>query len=893
MIIDVEDGDIVHYGIIRRSGRYPWGSGSDENTHNRNFVSYVSELRKKGLTDTEITKALGYEEPGARAKFNAENSVAKNQQRQALQDQAWRLHEAGVGNTAAAREMGIAESTFRSLIARGKQDQEDTLTRITDMLREEVDSKGLIDVGSGNEIKLGITSTRLKTAIARLELEGYESYTLPVRQVGTGKETKMKVLAKPGTTWGEARKNQANVQLIQQYSHDGGRTFDKVRAPLPLDPKRVGIVYGAEGAKADGVMYVRPGVKDLSLGGNNYAQVRIQVGPGHYLKGMAVLKDDLPDGVDVLFHTPKADTGNKLDAMKALKDDPDLPFGAIVRQIGDNLDTPKGKVTSVMNVVNDTGDWEKWSRTLSSQMLSKQDPKLAKGQLEMTYERRQQRFNEIMALTNPTVRRKMLEEFAESVDTASVHLKAAALPGQTTHVILPISSIKPTDIFAPNYPDGTTVALVRFPHGGTFEIPELRVNNKNREAAKLLGKDQTTAVGIHHTVAQRLSGADFDGDTVLVIPNNRGSIKTSPALEGLKDFDPVAAYPKYPGMKVITNMQTEMGKVSNLITDMTIRGASQAEIARAIRHSMVIIDSEKKELNHRQSYIDNGIKNLKDKYQRAYGSDGASTLISRAKSREDVPAFEPRKASRGGPIDPATGKKVFELTGEPGFRKDKATGTYVPTGGPRLVKAQKLAITDDAFTLSSGTRIEAIYAVHSNQLKALADRARLESIRTPHLQKSKTAPKVYATQVKELEAALALAKENAPRERQAQIIAGVEVKAKRDANPNLEKKEIKKIESRALTKARARTGAKKEQIRITPEQWEAIQAGAISDSKLTDILRHADMDVVNELATPKNKPLMTSTMTARAERMLDQGYTREEVASHLGVSMTTLDVATK
>ncbi len=890
-IIDVDDDHLEHYGIIRRSGRYPWGSGADENTHNRNFVSYVAELRRKGLSDTDIAKAMGFE---TRAQFNAENSIAKNQQREALQVQAWRLHTAGVGNTAAAREMGIAESTFRSLIARGEKDQQDTLTRITDMLREEVDSKGLIDVGSGNEVKLGITDTRLKTAIARLELEGYRSYTLPVKQLGTGKETKMKVLAPPGTTWGEARKNMANVQLITQYSADGGRTFGRIHDPIAVDPKRVQVIYGAEGGKADGVIYVRPGVPDLSMGGNKYAQVRIQVGPGHYLKGMAVQKDDLPDGVDLQFNTPKKDTGNKLDAMKALKDDPDLPFGSVVRQILDKPDTPQERVVSAMNIVNDTADWEKWSRTLSSQMLSKQDPRLAKGQLQMTYERRQQRFNEIMALTNPTVKRKMLEEFAESVDTASVHLKAAALPGQATHVILPIKSMRPTEVFAPNYPDGTTVALVRFPHGGTFEIPELTVNNRQREARKLIGADSTIAIGMHHTVAQRLSGADFDGDTVLVIPNNRRSIKTSPALEGLKDFDPKAAYPAYPGMKKIKNMQTEMGKISNLVTDMTIRGASTSEIARAIRHSMVIIDSEKDDgLNYRQSYIDNGIKGLKDKYQRAYDAEGASTLISRAKSRKDVPERELRKASRGGPIDPATGKLVYEPTGRTRVRFDKETGTFVKTDQPRMQRSTKLAETDDAFTLSSGTRIEAIYAVHSNQLKALADRARFESIRTPRLQKSKTAPKVYATQVKELDAALALAKENAPRERQAQLIAGVEVKAKRDANPTLEKKEIKKIESAALTKARARTGAKKEQIKITQAQWDAIQAGAISDSKLTEILRHADMDIVNELATPKDRPLMTSTMTSRAKRMLDQGFTREEVASALGVSKTTLDEATK
>ena len=104
-------------------------------------------------------------------------------------------------------------------------------------------------------------------------------------------------------------------------------------------------------------------------------------------------------------------------------------------------------------------------------------------------------------------------------------------------MILPVSSMKPTEIFAPNYDNGTRVALIRYPHGGKFEIPELIVNNRNREASRLL-KDAKDGVGIHHSVAEHLSGADFDGDTVLVIPNGKGKIKADPMLEGLKNFNP-------------------------------------------------------------------------------------------------------------------------------------------------------------------------------------------------------------------------------------------------------------------------------------------------------------------------------------------------------------------
>ena len=116
------------------------------------------------------------------------------------------------------------------------------------------------------------------------------------------------------------------------------------------------------------------------------------------------------------------------------------------------------------------------------------------------------------------------------------------MPRQATKVILPSNRVKPTEIFAPTFENGERVALVRYPHAGLFEIPELTVNNRSREVAKMfgLGKDGTArdAVAIHPKVAEHLSGADFDGDHVVVIPNKRGQITKKPPLEGLKGFDP-------------------------------------------------------------------------------------------------------------------------------------------------------------------------------------------------------------------------------------------------------------------------------------------------------------------------------------------------------------------
>jgi DNA-binding CsgD family transcriptional regulator len=878
IIIDEEDY-LAHYGILRRSGRYPWGSGEDENTRNRIFMQEVKRLRNEGLTDTEIARGFNC----STTELRADISYAKNANRQADIAMAQRLKEKGYSTNAIAKRMNIPESTARNLLKPGEADKADVLQATANMLKSQVDEKGFVDVGKGVENYVGVSATRLETAVGMLRAEGYELHEVKVTQLGTGHETRMKVLAPPGTTQKEVWLNRDKIQQITGYSDDGGRHYAKIHTPLPIDPKRLDIRYAEDGgSQADGVVFVRPGVSDISLGGAKYAQVRIQIGDGHYIKGMAIYKDDLPDGVDLQFNTNKSNTGKKTDALKELSDDPSLPFGSIVRQIVENPGTSKERVTSAMNIVNDEGTWETWSRTLSSQMLSKQSPALAKSQLDMTYDRRQREYDDINNLTNQTVRKRLLNDFADSTDSASVHLKAAALPGQSVKVILPIKSMSPTEVYAPDYENGDRVVLIRHPHGGTFEIPELIVNNRQHEARRLLGNARD-AIGIHHTVAARLSGADFDGDTVLVIPNRQGRIKTSPALEALKGFDPRSSYPGYEGMKPMKNTQTEMGKISNLITDMTIQGASHDEIARAVKHSMVVIDAEKHNLNYRLSYNDNNIKALKEKYQRQPGGGtGAATLISRAKSELRIPQRVPRPQTEGGPVDKATGAKVFKETGKRHWK----------SGALLTQRTTRLAEATDAHTLSSGTPMERLYADHSNKLKSLANQARLNALNTPPSKWSPSAKKTYANEVDSLDSKLAIAKKNAPLERQAQLIANSIVRTKRDYNPNMDKETRKKIEYQALEEARVRTGAGKQRITITNREWDAIQAGAISDSKLTEILNHADMHVVRELATPKSSILMTSPMTNRANAMLAAGYTRAEVAAQLGVSLSTLDEAT-
>ena len=883
MIID-EENYLAHYGILRKSGRYPWGSGGDVEQRSRSFIEWVDDLKKRlGWSDVQIANSVGM----STTELRAARAIAKNEQKAAQIGQAQKLKDKGYSNVAIGQRMGLNESSVRALLAPGVKDKSDVLTTTANMLKANVDEKRYLDVGSGVENHIGVSKERKDIAIAMLQEEGYRVHYVKVPQLGTGKETTIKVLAAPDVTYSEVFKNRGEIKSITNFSDDGGRSYYGIAEPVAVNPKRLAINYAETGgAKADGVIYVRPGVDDLSLGGSRYAQVRIKVGNDHYIKGMAIYKDDLPDGVDLMFNTNKSDTGDKTDALKKISDDPDNPFGSYIRrQIISRDKDGVERATSAMNIVNEEGNWDQWSKTIASQVLSKQSPTLAKQQLGMTWERRQREYNEIMALTNPTVRKKLLEEFADSTDSAAVHLKAAALPRQRWQVILPIDTLPDTQIYAPNFRDGERVALIRYPHGGRFEIPELTVNNRHRPSKKIFGQAKD-AVGINSAVAERLSGADFDGDTVLVIPNNQRRIQTSPALQQLKGFDPRSSYPAYEGMARISEVrkQREMGDVSNLITDMTIQLASHAEIARAVRHSMVVIDAEKHNLNYKQSAIDNGIVSLKEKYQGG-SRKGAATLISRAESPVRVNERIPRRASKGGPVDPITGKKVYEETGR----------TFVNSKGevvPSTTRSKRLAEVDDAALLSSGTPMERIYVAHSNSLKGLANQARKDALNTPRSIYSPSAAKTYSNEVTALNAKLNLALRNRPLERQAQVLANATVRLKREANPNMDSDTLRKIKFQALEEARRRTGASKQRIELTQDEWNAIQAGAISDSKLSTILANADMDSVRALATPRTPLLMSGSMTSRAKSMLASGYTRAEVADALGVSLTTLDTAT-
>lgn len=893
--------ELYHYGTKRHSGRYPWGSGDDPYQHDSNFYNYANELKKSGLSEKEVADACGLTVKQYRSQY----SNARNEVYAARVSEAQKLKAKGYSNVAIAEKMGTNESTIRNYLKPQATDRANKTAMTAEVLKKAVDKKGYIDVGGGVENQMGVSRNVLDNSIRKLEEEGYTRHYIKTEQMGTGKNTSIMVLAKPGTTYSEVSKNRDKIEFPGYHSSDKGTSYDSLKAPVSVSSKRVKINYKEDGGiDKDGVIELRRGVDDISLGNARYAQVRIAVDGTHYIKGMAMYSDNMPDGVDIVFNTNKSKgtpmLGEKDNSvLKTMKKDSDNPFGATIK--GEDrlvmaqryyIDKNGKKQQSALNIVNEEGDWNVWRKSLSSQMLSKQSPMLAKKQLKLAYDLKAEEYNEIMSLKNPIIKQQLLEKFADGCDSAAVHLKAAGLPRQASKVILPFPDMKETEIYAPSFRNGERVALVRYPHGGTFEIPELTVNNKHKTANSLI-HNAKDAVGINPKVAERLSGADFDGDTVLVIPTSGTNIRTSNPLKGLKDFDPKVAYPAYPGM-IRTgdkgsgfNKQRQMGDVSNLITDMTIRGADPNEIAAAVRHSMVVIDAEKHNLNYKQSEIDNNIRALKKKYQGRENA-GASTLISRASGDKRVPVRKEITSTKNMTPEELTrynrGEKIFRETGE----------TYTNKSGKevlRLQKTTKMADTSDAYSLSSGTMIESVYAEHANKLKSLANQARIQSRNTEPIPYSPEAKKKYNKEVSSLDAKLNTALKNRPLERKAQLLANAEVKAVRDANPNLDNDDIKKLKSRALIKARAKTGAGKQQIQITPSEWEAIQAGAISSNKLKQIINNSDLDTLKQLAMPREFKGMSPGKVSKAKALEANGYTLAEIADSLGVSTSTIQKA--
>ena len=902
--ITSESNILEHYGTKRHSGRYPWGSGDNPYQHSGDFLSRVEELKKKGLSEKEILEPINDSLPDEYKMGLTEFRTARQKaghDRKALEyDQIRALKDDGLGWKEIGDKLGMSESSVRSKYNNAIGEKASQAEKIAATLKEEVDKKGMIDISEGANQVLGVSESKLDEAAYILEAEyGYQRYGVGIRQpTNVRQQTNITVLAKPEFDQKYAYQHQDQIDSLGDYhSDDGGETFTKLQRPSSLDSSRIAIHYGDEGGlDKDGVIEIRRGVPDLDLGKSHYAQVRILVDGDHYLKGMAVYSDDLPDGVDVRFNTNKPSGTPKMKVLKEAKADPDNPFGAAIKANGQSMYIGEdGKEhLSPINKLKEEGDWDTMSRNVSSQFLSKQPKKLIENQLNLTVADYKAQYDEIMRYDNPTVKKKLLNDFADTVEGTSMTLKASAFPGQSTKVILPINKIKETEAYCPTYENGTRLALIRYPHAGTFEIPIVTVNNKNVSGKRNLGAIQD-AIGINAKVAERLSGADFDGDTVMAIPvTDKVNIKSTRALKALEGFDPKTAYavpegnPNNVRLMKKEEKQREMGVISNLITDMTLRGADEDELARAVKHSMVVIDAEKHKLDYKRSERENGIPELKQKWQIRVDEEGAthyggaSTLLSRRKQTVRVP--ERRGSVR---VDKETGEYIYKESGR----------TFIDPKTGKERKAEDtvslISETKDARTLSSGTIQENLYADFSNKLKAMANQARKEAANMKGIQRNPEAAKTYAPEVASLKEKYNNMIANKPKERKAMLIANANIKAKiqeQGLDPTIDKKEIKKISSVEMQRARDSVGAsgRKSKITFTDREWEAVQAGAISDNMLTKFLNSSDSDEIVKRAMPKNVAVMTSAKMSKANAMLRSGYSYAEIAKACGVPESTV-----
>ena len=941
----VAEDILMHIGMPRRSGRYPWGSGDNPYQHNDDFLSRIEELKKQGWTETpeNIMKEFGM----STTQFRQERSLARNERRALVVAKAKSLKEDGLGETEIGRRLGVNESTVRSWLNSKSEERMNKARETADFIKKNVDERGMIDVGKGVELELGISREKLNNALKLLEEEGYHTYSGRFEQVNNkGNWTTQKVICPPHIQPKEGAKAPAEIyeldkvhSLKEYISRDGGNTYEKkFTYPESMDSKRLKIRYSEDGGiDKDGIVELRRGVQDLSLGESKYSQVRILVDGTHYIKGMAVYSDDMPPGVDVVFNTNKKKGTPMTDVLKKIKQDPDNPFGSLIKdaeQGGQYWYTDKNgkKKLGLINKRADEGDWTEWKDALPSQFLGKQSLHMARKQLDLAKQDKQSEFDDINSLNNPTIKKHLLQKFSDECDSAAVHLQAAALPGQKYHVIIPINTLKDNEVYAPGYEPGTKLALIRYPHGGTFEIPICTVTHKNPDARKIIGTDSIDAIGINKSVADRLSGADFDGDTVMCIPTHdregKVRITSTNKLADLEGFDPKDEY-QYDTktvdkdgiehyyrngseFRVMKNTGTEMGKISNLITDMTLAGATEDKLARAVRHSMVVIDAEKHKLDYKQSELDHNIAALRKEYQAHVDANGntryggASTILSRSKGEYSVTKRQgsPKINVKGTPdYDPnkPEGALIYKTADDATYQYsqvNKRTGEVTIKTKTRTQKSTRMAETDDAYTLVSDDRhdMELIYAEYANSMKDMANKARLEMVSTGKIAYSPTAKKVYSEEVKSLNEKVNTALLNAPKERAAQRAANVAVqekieRAKKNGDPKPKTEDLKKTGQQALNKYRTEYDAvarAKRNIEITDREWEAIQSGAISETLLTKILNNTDIAKLRERATPRTSTGLTTAQISRVKQLGTKGYTLSEIANKLGVSTSTV-----
>ena len=130
---------LEHYGMPRRSGRYPYGSGKDPYQHEPDFLSRVEKLKAKGWEETSenIKKEFGLNSH----QYRIEKSICIDERKALDIARAKSLKADGLNTSEIGRRMGVNESTVRGWFDQEKKAKYNLSKATAEFLKEQVDQK--------------------------------------------------------------------------------------------------------------------------------------------------------------------------------------------------------------------------------------------------------------------------------------------------------------------------------------------------------------------------------------------------------------------------------------------------------------------------------------------------------------------------------------------------------------------------------------------------------------------------------------------------------------------------------------------------------------------------------------------------------------------------------
>ena len=183
-----DEDNLTHYGMPRRSGRYPWGSGDNPYQHSADFMARVQSLKKSNAT--AVDESTGEILTGERAiakimglsntkELRVQYALAKDEKRTYDVQTAKSMRADGKSLDEIAKAMGFKnDSSVRSLLndqtASKMNKSKKTADTLKQCLKEKLkdDPKAVLDVGVGVERELGISKEKLNEALYIMQQEG-------------------------------------------------------------------------------------------------------------------------------------------------------------------------------------------------------------------------------------------------------------------------------------------------------------------------------------------------------------------------------------------------------------------------------------------------------------------------------------------------------------------------------------------------------------------------------------------------------------------------------------------------------------------------------------------------------------------------------------------------